>query len=276
MSTPAVRSARPGGLAGALLGVARRLVLLAVSLALVISLWYVFIKAQNLSPYFAKTPLDVWRYVTSAPAASAARRLLWSNLLTTLRDTFLGYVVGTAGAVVGAMALVSNRTAQVTIMPIAIALISVPLVAMVPLIILAFGRGILGVLVIGAIVTFFPSLVFLIQGLRSVPASTAELFRAYASSRITVLWKLRLPCALPALFASARVSVPAAMLGAVLAEYLATGQGLGFLLASASVTSDFVTLWAAVVLITAVAATFYSAISAIERRVIHRFSAGKV
>lgn len=275
--TSGPRRGRDRGSVTARLGRAgRRLALLAASLALVLLLWTFFIKAQHLNSYFAKTPLDVWRYVTTDPSASANRGVLWSNLLTTLRDTFVGYLVGTAGALVGAMALVTSRAAYVTVMPVAIALISVPLVAMVPLIILAFGRGILAVVVIGAIVTFFPSLVFLIQGLRSVPADTNALFRVYASSRLAILRKLRLPCAVPALFASARVSVPASMLGAVLAEYLATGQGLGFQLASASVTSDFVALWAAVVLITAVSAILYSLISSIERRMIRRFSPGRV
>jgi sulfonate transport system permease protein len=276
MTGSTMPTTRRGGFGRRLGRACRRLALLTASLAVVLGLWTVFIKAQHLSSYFAKTPADVWNYVATGPAAAGNRALLWSNLLTTLRDTFAGYVLGTAGAAAAAMVLVSSRAAYVTVMPVAIALISVPLVAMVPLIILAFGRGIPGVLVIGAIVTFFPSLVFLMQGLRSVPADASALFRVYAAPRLITLWKLRLPCAVPALFASARVSVPAAMLGAVLAEYLATGQGLGFLMASASVTSDFAALWAAVVLITAVSAVLYSLISSIERRVIRRFTPGRV
>ena len=116
------------------------------------------------------------------------------------------------------------------VMPSAIVLRSIPMVAMAPLIALVFGRGLLGVTVVVGLVTFFPTLVHLIAGLRSAPRRACDMIAPVGGSRFTVARKVRLPYALPALFASARIAVPAAIGGATLAEWLSTGTGMGNLL----------------------------------------------
>jgi ABC-type nitrate/sulfonate/bicarbonate transport system permease component len=95
--------------------------------------------------------------------------------------------------------------------------------------------------------------------------------RAYNASSWTTLFKLRLPSALPSLFSSARIAAPGAMLGAVLAEWLATGQGLGYLMLEASTTSEFSQLWSGVVLITASSAVIYAVVGLVETPVLRRF-----
>ena len=115
-------------------------------------------------------------------------------------------------------------------MPIAMVLRSVPLVAMTPLIVLVFGRGLMAVTVIAGIVTFFPTLVNVTLALRATPQESIDLCRAYGASPRHTLRKVQVPSALPALFASLRIAAPLALVGALLAEWLATGQGLGYLI----------------------------------------------
>jgi sulfonate transport system permease protein len=250
----------------------RTLGLLVFSLAATIGIWYGFIWVFDLDPYFAKDAKAVWEYVFTVPEASANREELLAALGQTLIDAGLGYAVGTAAAIAVAAGVVARREVEQTLMPIAIALRSVPLVAMAPLITLTFGRGLTGVTVVVALVTFFPTLVTVIVGLRSAPAQALELVEVYGGSQLTMLRKVRFQYALPALFASARIAAPGAIGGAILAEWLASGSGLGNLLLRASFSSRFDTLWAGVVLIVGVSIAIYAVVSVVESLVLGRYA----
>ena len=94
---------------------------------------------------------------------------------------------------------------------------------------------------------------------------------AYGASSLMVLRKIRVPCALPAIFGSARIAAPAATLGAVVAEWLATGKGLGYQMLEAANASGFDFLWAAVLLITLFAFLVYNVVATVERLVLSRY-----
>jgi amidase len=111
-------------------------------------------------------------------------------------------------------------------MPFVIVMRSVPLIAMCPLIGLVFGRGLFGVTIIAGVVTFVPSLVTIVDGLRSAPAAATDLIHCYGGVKRSTLFKVRVPFAAPALFAAAKISMPGAVLGSVLAEWLITGRSL--------------------------------------------------
>jgi len=259
----------------------RFLLTLALSVALVLALWFAFLRLFHLSSFFAKSPADVWRYLFSgsgsgtevtAGDAASNRKEIAAAMGTTARDAVLGYVFGTVVAVGVALWVVGSRAVERTLMPVAIALRSVPLVAMTPLIALVFGRGLLAVALISGIVTFFPTLVTVVAGLRAAPSLAVDVVLAYGGRPSAVLRKVALPAALPSLFASARIAMPGALLGAVLAEWLATGKGLGALMLNCTTTSRFDTLWASVVVITAVSIGVYAVIGMTESLALARFS----
>src|SRR5262249_44196500 len=114
----------------------RALAYTAVSAAVIVGLWQAFIDVLHLNPFFAKGPAEIWQYLVSSPTAGSTRHQLLSALAITARDAALGYVAGTATAAATAAAVVLSRTVERTIMPIAMVLRSVPLVAMAPLLIL--------------------------------------------------------------------------------------------------------------------------------------------
>ncbi|MCG1037844.1 ABC transporter permease subunit, partial [Polaribacter sp. DS7-9] len=130
-------------------------------------------------------------------------------------------------------------------MPFAIILRSMPLVALTPLIVLLFGRGLFGVTVLITLVTFFPTLVTVILGLRAAPEGAIDVIRASGGSPLSAALRVRLMYAVPAITASARIAIPAAVSGAMLAEWLATGDGLGNMITLAAVNADYFTLWSA-------------------------------
>ncbi len=257
-----------------LVRLARTLGVSALTLGVLCGVWQGAITVFHLSPFVAKGPGAVYDFLVTSPDASSARSQLLSALGVTVRDAGLGYVAGTAAALAVAFGVAYRRSVAQTVMPVAIALRSVPLVAMVPILTLVLGQGLLSVTVIAGIVTFFPTLVNVAEALRTAPAMASDLLAAYGASDLDILRKARLPYALPAVFASARIAAPGAMLGAILAEWLGTGQGLGDLMVTSSSTADYSMLWSAVVLITTVSILVYNAVSAVERPVVARLGVG--
>jgi sulfonate transport system permease protein len=254
--------------------IVRSSLLLIVSVGILIGLWYGLIRYFDLNAFFAKDPDDVYRYLASGPDAAEHRTFLFDALWQTLRDAIGGYLVGTLAATLVAIAVVLSRGLEQAIMPVAITLRSVPLVAMTPLIALIFGRGVVGVTVVVGIVTFFPTLVNVTVGLRSAPELACDLVKASGGNRLMVVRKVRLLYALPAFFASARIAGPAAIGGAILAEWLATGKGLGNVLTVSYSASNFNVLWSGAVLIVAVSVGLYGLIGVVEGLVLARLRHG--
>lgn len=241
------------------------------SIAVVVAVWWGVIAAFGLSPYFAKTPVDVLGYLLTDAEAAANRSVILDGLLITLRDAGLGYLVGTVLASGIAVLIVSSAAAERFVMPIAIVMRSIPVVAMTPLLALVFGRGLVGVTVIVTLVTFFPTLVTVATALRSTPALACDVVLSMGGSTAQVMTRVRLLYAIPALFAAARVAVPGAVAGATLAEWLATGEGLGSMLVQDYAASRFDALWSESVVIVAVSVLLYGAIGLVERSVTARF-----
>ena len=249
----------------------RILTSLAIGLVCTTLLWWGFVEVIHANKLVTKTPIDVWRYLTSDAQAATNRAVIRTQLGITLRDAMLGYVGGTLAAVVVSSVFVLRRGVEATFMPLAMLLRSVPLVAMVPIVTLVFGRDILAVTIISGIVTFFPSLVNITLGLRAAPRYAADLVAAYGGSDVTILRKVRLPFAMSWLFASMRIAVPGAVIGALLAEWLATGKGLGYQMLKAQSSFDYTGVWAAVAVLTFTSLVLYALVGLIETPVYARF-----
>jgi ABC-type nitrate/sulfonate/bicarbonate transport system permease component len=247
----------------------------ALTLVVIIGLWFAFLKAFNLDPLIAKSPADVWRYLTSGSSSesgAAARSSVFGGLGRTLFDALLGFAAGLAAAVAVALSFVLSRIVAGMLLPLAVLVRSVPLVAMTPVLTLVFGRGVLATTVISGIVVFFPALVTMTFGLRSASRQSADLVRAYGGGTWTVARKVMLPSSLPALFASARIAVPGAVIGAMLAEWLATGKGMGYGMLQDANAFNYVDIWASVALLTGVSVLLYNLIAVAESAVLARFS----
>jgi ABC-type nitrate/sulfonate/bicarbonate transport system permease component len=245
----------------------------AVTLAVVLGAWVLFLEVFHVSSFIGKTPLSVWRYLVTSSSAGANRTELLHESGTTLRDASLGLVFGTVAAVVCAISFNLWQAAASAFMPMAMVLRSVPLVAMTPLIVGIFGRNLKAITIIAGIVTFFPTLVNVTLALRRTPQESLDLCKAYGASPAGTLWRVQVPSALPALFASLRIAAPLSLVGALLAEWLATGQGLGYKMLDAVAVSDYNGLWTRVFLVTLYSALLYQLIGVVERVVLSRFGA---
>lgn len=234
-------------------------------IGLVLAIWYGAMEAFDLNKFFAKRPGDIWTFLTTNAAAPAT---LFSALMETLVFTIPGYIAGLLLGAGLAAAIVLVPVLSVTVLPVAVALRSVPIITTAPLIVLALGRGAAGTVTIVAVMIFFPTLVACIQGLRQTPGQIIDLFDSYAAGRWRLLILARIPAMLPAFFATARMAVPAAVLAVTTTEWLATGKGIGALMALTATTSDYNMLWSCVAVLSLVAVAGYLLVEALETAVL--------
>ncbi len=248
----------------ALRSTAKMLFGLALSLAVVGVLWVGLLRFFDVSPYIGKGPWDVFSYLFKDPDSVQNRALVLEQLGRTLLDAGMGFAAGMLAAVVGACVFTVFRGVEQALMPMAMLLRSVPLVALAPMIILIFGRQEAAVAAMGGIVVVFPALVTLVFGLRSASPAMLEVVQVYGGSRWDAFRKVALPSAFPAFFTALRVSIPGALTGALLAEWLATGQGIGYGIVSAVSRAKYDHVWAAVVVVTLASIVLYALVSALE------------
>lgn len=240
--------------------------------AVILVLWWGGILVTGLNPFFARTPLDVVRILSGIDDGGAVRDEVLSALAETAALAVPGYLAGLAAGAGTAVLLVLMPRAEAVGMPVAIALRAVPIVTTAPLVVLLLGRGAVGGIALVAVMVFFPTLIACLQGLRQAPGQALDVLRSYAAPSSTQLVRVRLPAMLPAFFAAARMSVPAAVLAVTVVEWLATGTGIGSLMALAASRSGYDLLAGAVVAVTALSALGYAAVGAIESRVLRVYA----
>ncbi|WP_150462179.1 ABC transporter permease [Nesterenkonia ebinurensis] len=243
------------------------LVRLAASLAVIVTIWVGVLWFFDVSPIIGKGPLDVYAYLFTHQDAAEHRELVFGDFWITMLDTLIGFGVGMFVAAVTAMAFQISKGFEAAVMPLAMICRSVPLVAMAPIIVLIFGRDFASVAAMGTIVVIFPALVTIVEGLRSASPAMTEVVQVYGGGQATVLRRVGLPASLPSFFTAARVSIPGALTGAMLAEWLATGDGMGYGIIQAVTRTDYDRLWASVLIVTLASLVVYSLIGVVERLV---------
>ena len=155
-------------------------------------------------------------------------------------------------------------------MPVALVTQTMPLVALTPLLVLILGRGNALTLWVTISVTFFPAFVTLAQGLALVPKTAGDLPRVYGAGVWTEMRMVTIPASLPYLFAATRLTVPRALLGVMIAEWLATGKGLGNLLNQSRGYLDYGMIWTVAAVSVALSVIFYQLVVFTERPVLRR------
>ena len=205
---------------------------------------------------------------------TSKRSLVWHGWVT-LSATLAGFAIGTLAGIVLAAGIVHNRAMDQSVMPWAVASQTVPILAIAPMVIVVLASmGVTGLLpkaMISAWLSFFPVLVGTVKGLRTPDAMQLDLMRSWNASAAQVFWRLRLPSAMPYLFASLKVAIAASLVGAIVGELPAgASAGLGARLLSGSYYGQTVQIWAALFTAAALAALLVLIVSWIERITLRR------
>lgn len=230
-----------------------------VFLGAIFGLWAVVKLVFAFPDYILPGPADV---VTTG---AAEYRRLGEELQITATGAFGGFLIGNLAGFLGAVAVALSVSASRVILPMALIVRVIPIIALTPFLTLLLGRGLATVTAISALIVFFPTLINGVLGLRSIDRETLELMSVMNASPWQVFWRARLPAALPHLFAALRIAAPASVLGAMVAEWVASGSGLGYLILQASVTFQVELMWSAVLLATALALAAFTVTAWAER-----------
>jgi len=203
---------------------------------------------------------DVAEYIVPAPTAIAAD--LFGDIgqfamhgAVTLGEALAGFALGATVAIVGAVVMSLSRTLERSLLPLAVLVKVTPIVAVAPLFVIWFGFGSFPKILVASLITFFPVLVNALAGLRSASPEALDLFRSLDASNTEILWKLRAPGSLPYLFAAFRISVPRAVIGAVVGEWFTGDRGLGSVIIVAHNNLDMPRLFAAVAVLAVIGIT---------------------
>ncbi|WJR76654.1 ABC transporter permease [Bradyrhizobium sp. NP1] len=189
------------------------------------------------------------------PSLSSVLSTAWSGRValadavwTTVLEALLGLVAGIAFGIASGIAFSSFRLLERMLLPYFIASQAVPIIAFGAIIIIWFGNGIVSKAVIAFYLSFFPVAVNTLGGIRRVSPDEIGLLRTFGASRLTILWKLLLPTALPPIFTAIRIGVGLALVGAIVGEWFGASRGLGVVLLTAMFDNQVQQLWAAILL----------------------------
>jgi NitT/TauT family transport system permease protein len=231
--------------------------------------WEAFVRLGGIPPYVLPGPLLVAKTLwTDGPS-------LLASLWVTLRITLLALLAAAVGGVMLAVLMAQSRLIERSLFPYAVILQVTPIVAIAPLIIIWANDTMLALVLCAWIVAFFPIVSNTTAGLNSADANLVDLFRLYGASRWHTLRFLRFPSALPYFLAGLRISGGLALVGAVVAEFVAgTGgaeTGLAFRILEAGYRLQIPRLFAALVLLGVAGILIYVALDLLSRLLLRRW-----
>ncbi|GAB3475249.1 ABC transporter permease [Nocardiopsis coralliicola] len=205
--------------------------------------------------------------VAAALADGFATGLYWTHIGSTVLSTASGFAIAALAGVLGAGLLASMPRVERILMPYVVAFQTLPKIAIAPLVVLWFGFGNLGKTTIVVIVCVFPILINALQGLRIRDRDQYELMRSLGASRWQLFRYLRVPNAVPYIFAGLHVGVVFALIGAVVAEFIGSRAGLGYILLLARSQFNVPGVFAILFLLMLLGLAFYGTMRWLERRV---------
>jgi NitT/TauT family transport system permease protein len=203
-----------------------------LGLIVILCLWQLILTWTNTHAYLVPKPSDVWTAVAHRPG------LLWTSFWVTAEAAALGLLFAAIVGVCGAMILSLSPALERSIFPYAVVLQTTPVIAIAPLVVIWFGPSVKSIIVIVFLISLFPILSNTLVGLNAPDPDILAMFQLSRASRIKTMWKLRLPSALPYCAAGFKISAGLAVIGAIVAEYVAGiggGRGgLGYLITVAA------------------------------------------
>lgn len=222
--------------------------------------WEIGARVFGVEDYLLPTPSEI------ATTLWEDRALFGPDLWVTFREVVLGFVLALVTGVGWAVAMHLSPALRRAFYPLIVASQTIPIVAIAPVLVIWFGFGIAPILIVIALVCFFPVCVNTLDGLRSVDPAAITLMRTLDASRLQVLTRLEGPAALPHLFTGAKIAIAVAVIGAIFGEFASSGSGLGHLMQQAN--SQFLTarVFGAVFLLAVMAIVLFGLVSLLERR----------
>ena len=239
-------------------------ILIASFLVLVLLTWDVTIRLFEVSPLIFPGPRAVmnalWRVLASGE--------ILPHLGVTLYEILAGFAIGAVTGFVLGAAIGQSALLETVLYPYVVAFQTMPKVAIAPLFVVWFGFGTTSKVVITATIVFFPVLANTIVGLRSAPRDQVDLMQAFTASRWQVFRMVRLPHALPYVFAGLDIGIVLAVVGAIVGEFVGAEAGLGYLILQRNFSMDTAGVFAILIVLSLIGIVLHAAVKFVARRAV--------
>jgi NitT/TauT family transport system permease protein len=231
-------------------------------LVTVIVVWAGAVRLFEIPSYLLPGPVEVIQRI------GHDRALFWKHGLATLSVIVIGFMVSVVFGVGLALAVVLNRTVERALMPLIVGSQTIPKIAIAPLFVVWLGFGLEPKIAVTFLIAFFPVVVATIAGLKAVETDMLDLVRSMGASSVQAMLKVQIPTALPQVFSGLKIAITSAVVGAIVAEFVGSDTGLGYLLLTSTATLDGSLVWSALLILVVIGIGLFAAVSRLERAVI--------
>jgi NitT/TauT family transport system permease protein len=238
--------------------------LIPVVFVLFVLAWEWIVRALAVPAYIAPPPSAIWTVLVGGLTS----RLFVEHFAVTLSETLAGFTIAAIAGVVCGAVIAQFRIVEKTFYPYLVALQTLPKIAVAPLIIVWFGFGITSKVVIAAMVAFFPVLVNVIVGLKTIDQSKLDLMRSLNATGWQTFRLVKLPNALPFVFAGLDIAIVFSVLGAIVGEFVGAQKGLGNLILQYNFALDIAGVFAVLILLSVLGVTLHLVMQALQKRLI--------
>ncbi len=250
---------------GKLQGVLRTIGEHALSVGVFIAIWWIYVAVKHVPAYILPSPPKVWNSLEKMFVKGTVYPHLW----TTTYEVILGFVIGAFLGIVLGYIFIKVDALKTMLMPYLIFLQTAPKIALVPLFVIWFGIGLVSKVVLIISMVLFPVLSGMMLGLESIPPDVRNLMKILKASKWQIFSQVEMQYSLPALFASMKVGIVQAVIGAIVAEWMSGKQGLGYILTYASSTYDTPMLLAGIIVTIILGIATYQVISVLEDKFLY-------
>ena len=237
----------------------------ALSVGVFIAIWWIYVAVKHVPAYILPSPPKVWNSLEKMFVKGTVYPHLW----TTTYEVILGFVIGAFLGIVLGYIFIKVDALKTMLMPYLIFLQTAPKIALVPLFVIWFGIGLVSKVVLIISMVLFPVLSGMMLGLESIPPDVRNLMKILKASKWQIFSQVEMQYSLPALFASMKVGIVQAVIGAIVAEWMSGKQGLGYILTYASSTYDTPMLLAGIIVTIILGIATYQVISVLEDKFLY-------
>jgi NitT/TauT family transport system permease protein len=232
-----------------------------VLITALVLLWEALVRAFDIPSFLLPAPSEIAKLVVKEWS------LIQMHSLATIWAILTGYVAAVVFALLVSALMIRFPLFERLIMPIFVGLQSVPKIAIAPLILVWVGAGMGSKILVVMSIAFFPIVINTMAGFKEVDRGLYDVFHSVAATERQMLFKLRQPYAIPYIFAGLRIATTLAVLGAIVAEWLAASNGLGYLVLSGSFNFNTARSFAAIIALAIIGTVFFNLMSWLERRI---------
>lgn len=222
--------------------------------------WEVVVRGFEIPVYLLPAPS---RIVTDSLSHLGT---IAGHTAVTLRTVFYGFAVSVIISLPLAVAITSSPALASAIYPVLVMTQAIPKVALAPILVILLGTNELPRVVVTFLVAFFPLVIAIATGLLAVPKDLIELGRSYKGSWLRLLWRIKLPYAVPMIFSGLKVAVTLAVVGAVVGEFVNADAGLGYYIVTSTAFFQTPLAFAALILLSLMGIVLFQLVAWIERR----------